>query len=353
MSDAEGSIENLEETRKSGTTLRIITGSYEHNLLCVALTRSHGANIFTRIFHFAPHTQSIRCLASSSRYLVSGSNDENIRLYDLQKRKELGTLMHHAGTILCLEFFKNKWLISGGGDGKVCLWRSKDWEIMAELKGHKGPVNDVSVHHTGKIALSVGEDKQVILWNLMTARKASAQKLPYIGRKIQWLPGSNKYVIGSDSKIALYNTSSKPVFEKTLPNQLQDLQVHSDYLVTCHTNGAISFYKIDTLDAESDPEFTLQGHAVRVKSISFLDNYMASVSSDGKIVVWDIEARDQIAVYSTGERLNCVVIVPDSVEEVIKRPSNETYSEAESDGGLTPIQRPKKKRKARVIIEKE
>jgi len=48
---------------------------------------------------------------------------------------------------------------------------------MATMKGHKGRVNGLSVHPTGKIAISVGKDKTLRLWNLMTGRKASATKL--------------------------------------------------------------------------------------------------------------------------------------------------------------------------------
>jgi len=45
------------------------------------------------------------------------------------------------------------------------------------MKGHKGRVNGICVHPTGKIAVSVGKDRALRLWNLMTGRKASNTKL--------------------------------------------------------------------------------------------------------------------------------------------------------------------------------
>lgn len=48
---------------------------------------------------------------------------------------------------------------------------------MATMKGHKGRVNGLCVHPTGKIAISVGKDRALRLWNLMTGRKASANKI--------------------------------------------------------------------------------------------------------------------------------------------------------------------------------
>jgi protein MAK11 len=72
--------------------------------------------------------------------------------------------------------------------------------------------------------------------------------------------------------------------------------------------------------------------------------YMVTISSDGKIVVWDlrVEVMDQVAVYSTGERLNVVSTVQESVEKAstmkpIYNPDEAskdvaTDSEYESDG---------------------
>lgn len=41
----------------------------------------------------------------------------------------------------------------------------------------RGRVNSLAIHPSGKIALSVSADKSAIVWNLMTARKASQNKL--------------------------------------------------------------------------------------------------------------------------------------------------------------------------------
>lgn len=201
--------------------LRVITGSYEHQLLCVSLSvdkqafahhkpgsdETKATNFFTPIFHFASHTASIRCVGNAKRYLVTGGNDEHIRLYDLQKRKEIGTLMHHEGSITCMEFVKSgKWLVSGGEDGKVLIWRTQDWEVLADMKGHKGPVNDISIHPSGKIALSVGRDRSLRLWNLMTGKNASVLKMGHEEPiQVCWNATGDKYVVGWQKKISIYD----------------------------------------------------------------------------------------------------------------------------------------------------
>ena len=126
---------------------------------------------------FSAHTGAIKCLAASDRYLVSGGSDEVIKIYDLKKRKDLGSLVQHNGAITSLQFYSRNHLLSASEDGTICIWRTRDWECMATMKGHKGRVNGICVHPTGKIAVSVGKDKALRLWNLMTGRKASNTKL--------------------------------------------------------------------------------------------------------------------------------------------------------------------------------
>ncbi|CAJ0632631.1 15379_t:CDS:2 [Entrophospora sp. SA101] len=115
------------------------------------------------------------CVAVSGRYLASGSTDEVIKLYNLKKRKELGSLLKHEGSITTLKFYNKTNMLSGSDDGLICIWRTKDWECLKNLKGHKGRVNSLDIHPTGKIALSVSIDKTVILWNLLNGIKAKGE----------------------------------------------------------------------------------------------------------------------------------------------------------------------------------
>ena len=83
------------------------------------------------------------------------------------------------------------------------------------MKGHKGRVNGMCVHPTGKIAVSVGKDKSLRLWNLMTGRKASVTKLGEgnhlaVGLMIEaydvkWNAAGDRYAILFDRRVVVYN----------------------------------------------------------------------------------------------------------------------------------------------------
>lgn len=368
---------------RPNTQFRIMVGSYEHNLLCLSLIMKGKAEpVFTPIFHFQAHALSIKSIDIAKRYLVTGSNDEHIRIYDLQKRKELGTLLSHQGTVTTLRFSKEgdkkptdtpevltdksgKWLLSGSEDGKIIIWRTKDWEMFGTLKGHLGRINDLDIHPSGKVAISVSTDNTIRLWNLMTAKKAAVLKirgrdhLGQAGEFVRWTSSGKHFAVGLLTQMFIYELAEeakllrKIQFKTTLMCMEMVTIGSTEYMVTGHSTGTIEFVEMKKLlDSEEpvEPDFVLLGHSNRVKGLAFYCSetetggipYLVSVSSDGKIVVWDVseEVRDQVAVYDSGERLNCIAVCGETVEkaDTMKRRYNEidgvdpSESEYETDG---------------------
>ncbi|QLL34164.1 hypothetical protein HG536_0G00210 [Torulaspora globosa] len=331
---------------------RIIVGSYEHNILCLSIDLSLSTPVFTPIFHFQAHTLSVKCLDISGRYLVSGSNDENIRIYDLQKRKELGTLLAHQGSITALKFSNRatdnqeetvsvsgkkapagKWLLSASEDNHVIVWRVKDWENFGTLKGHTARINDVDIHPSNRIAISVSEDHSIRLWNLMTVKKAAVLKLKNYSQNAQfvrWLGQDGAYFAAALlNKVLIYKTSTAKVHSEIDLGRLSVMHIErttidgEDYLAVGLSNGRVNFYTAKSLYEENikdvQPVFDLLGHTNRIKDFKFYENecgsYLVTIGSDGKVIVWDLNKREQLAVYDAGERLNCLAICDEATEK--------------------------------------
>lgn len=81
------------------------------------------------------------------------------------------------GSITHLSFPSRSHLISGSEDGTLCLFHARDWTALRVLRGHKARVNSVAVHPSGKIALSVGKDKTLRMWDLMRGKGVASTKL--------------------------------------------------------------------------------------------------------------------------------------------------------------------------------
>ena len=179
----------------------VVAGSYEKLLygLDGRVTSSESGYEFDLkpIFIFPAHVSSIKAVAASpngGKWLATGSSDEIVKVWDLARRKEIGGLMQHqgmcasivvddkltqprSGSITYLQFPSRSHLLSASEDGTLCLFHARDWTVLRSLKGHKGRVNSVAIHPSGKVALSVGLDKTLRMWDLMRGKGSASTKL--------------------------------------------------------------------------------------------------------------------------------------------------------------------------------
>jgi len=181
------------------STFMIVAGSYEKLLYGLEGSYASGSSnpSLKPVFIFPAHLACVKAVAASpgGKWLATGSEDEFIRVWDLRRRKEVGSLSQHSGeilrfpdrcTLICclmlgsitsLHFPTSSHLVSTSVDGTLALFRTSDWALLKSLKGHSGRVNHVDVHPTGRVALSVGKDQTLRMWDLMRGRGASSLPL--------------------------------------------------------------------------------------------------------------------------------------------------------------------------------
>jgi WD40 repeat protein len=69
-------------------------------------------------------------------------------------------------------------LLSGGADGALAIWRSGGgWEALKLMRGHRGAVNGLALHPSGRLALSVGHDVALRMWNMARGRCSYTARL--------------------------------------------------------------------------------------------------------------------------------------------------------------------------------
>jgi len=161
-----------------------------------------------------PHSGSVRCIAASKGGMVaSGSNDETIHVYNANTGRDVGSLMSHGGSVISLQFHGAKYLISGSEDNNVVVWKTKPkYEVLKTLRGHKGPVESVAMHPSGKIALSTGKDRTLKTWNLIKGRSAYVTNIKQEGSLVRWSPSGKYYaVIVGASGLRVYDVSTAGV----------------------------------------------------------------------------------------------------------------------------------------------
>ncbi|KAL3284662.1 hypothetical protein HHI36_018816 [Cryptolaemus montrouzieri] len=345
----------------------IIAGTYEEFL--IGYLCSIKENSVKQSFASHDHTSSIRTVAYSDQYLASGSADDRIIIYDLTTRKECNMLVHHSGTITCLQFTnEGRHLISGSSDGLLVITRVGNWQVEKIWdKAHKGlGIFDVAIHPSGKLALTLGADTTLRTWNLVKGRQAYAINLNSKSKdaksleKIVWDPDGIYFILYGGKYTEIWNIEDGGIFKFVKHDEkvTSCIWLNNDKILVGHENGQITVVTL-----EDCSKFSKIAHSSRVKSLAKYKDWIVSISSNGQFKIWS-ETLSELLMENTGCRPTCLCVVPtlkvkkeeitleeEKEEEII--PNNvkprviitEDSDEVESEEEKQTQKRPKKKRK--------
>ncbi|XP_068605161.1 p21-activated protein kinase-interacting protein 1-like [Brachionichthys hirsutus] len=306
--------------------LELVAGSYEQITFGYRVNTDEAKWTAQPNFTHHAHTASISAVAASERFTVTGSRDETIHLYDMKRRTEHGALLHHDGSITCLEFYGSSHLLSGGDDGLMCVWSTKKWECLKSIKAHQGSVTSLSVHPSGKLALTVGTDKTLRTWNLINGRSAFIKNIKQNAHIIRWSPDGDKYVAVVNNRVDVYDLESASVTGTiTNPTRISSLAFLNNAVLAVAADDDL--VRIHDLGRDKCLcEF--KAHETRVKALDsfIMDDYcvMVTASNDGFIKMWklymkeELESPTLLGEVNTSARLTCLAVwkpssVPSSV----------------------------------------
>eukprot|EP00038_Savillea_parva_P008332 m.176264 g.176264 ORF g.176264 m.176264 type:complete len:408 (+) comp14135_c0_seq1:169-1392(+) len=302
----------------------VTVGSYGHILYGydVEIGGSEAPKLVPR-YSYEAHVGSVTSVAIAGEILVSGGADEVVKVYDLKKRVERGNLMEHEATITALAFYGTSHLLSASEDGAIHVWDTSRWETLKVLHGHKGAVDSLSIHPSGKLALSVGRDYTLHVWNLIKGRKAYVSKIQGVSRQVMWVGTGASYAVVVNSEVLIYATDTGDLVRTlVLPAPIHSIAfydsgnrmvagVNSDTLYIVNTASG------DVIHAESD------AHEARVRNVAAFDRQgsgkeavIFTSSSDGNVKVWEVTEDedgtsidcDCVAKVHNGGRLTCMAV---------------------------------------------
>ncbi|KAI9635994.1 WD40-repeat-containing domain protein [Dioszegia hungarica] len=331
-------------------TFVVVAGSYEKLLYglegslpssSAAAGPDEGEGAGTKlepIFIFPAHLACVKAIAASpgGKWLATGSEDEFIKLWDLRRRREMGSLSQHTGSITSLHFPSSSHLVSTSVDGTIALFRTSDWACLKALKGHSGRVNYVDVHPTGRVALSVGKDMTLRMWDLMRGRGAASLALGTEAEIVRFSPLGTHFAVLFPKKVELYSLTLKLLHRIETKSRFNTLEFalipgaegeEEEVLCVGTEKGVVEVRKVEIADEdevkeedeEKEPEevetqpiggatldhvVSLVGHTNRIKSLSTLSQpvigsdpssisrtvLLSTVSSDGYINLYDLSS---------------------------------------------------------------
>jgi WD40 repeat protein len=117
------------------------------------------------------HTWAVLAVAFSpdGQILASGSDDNTIKLWDVNTGQLISTLVGHSWSVVALAFTPDgETLISASWDQTIKLWRVSTKAEIATLCGHEDSVNTIAINPVNQLIASGSRDKTIKLWGSVT-----------------------------------------------------------------------------------------------------------------------------------------------------------------------------------------
>ncbi|MBM0744079.1 caspase family protein [Phormidium sp. CLA17] len=165
---------------------------------------------------FQGHGSSVRSVAFSSdgKTLVSGSDDDTIRLWSLDGTPLGQPFQGHQDHVRSVAFSPDgQMIVSGSSDKTIRLWSLDGTPLGQPFQGHQNWVNSVAFSPDGQAIVSGSDDNTIRLWSLNGAPIGQ----PFQGHQgsvnsVAFSPDGKTVVSGSnDNTIRLWSLNGAPI----------------------------------------------------------------------------------------------------------------------------------------------
>jgi len=131
------------------------------------ILRSQKPVLTTNIGHAATVTSI--SVSSDDQYIVSGSDDMTIKLWDMSTGKLIRSCSGHTDKVNDAIFSSDdRYIISCSDDHSVKLWDVMTGKEIRSFAGHTGPVKAVDISSDNRYIVSGGMEDTIRLWDLST-----------------------------------------------------------------------------------------------------------------------------------------------------------------------------------------
>lgn len=198
-------------------------------------------------------------MTSDGHYVVSGCDDNTIKIWGVKDGKLLRTLQGHTDIVTSVAISPDgKYIVSGSGkrDGTIKVWKLINSNLINTIKGHSLLISSTAITPDGKYIVSGGWDNKIKIWELESGS---------LVKEFEEHEGNlNKEKEGFVNSVAI--------------------SPDGKYIVSGSGDNTIKVWRLE----DGSWVRTLNGHEGPILSvaISHGGKYIVSGSSDGTIRIW-------------------------------------------------------------------
>ncbi|KAM6075998.1 F-box/WD repeat-containing protein 7 isoform 1-T1 [Chlamydotis macqueenii] len=226
----------------------------------------------------------ITCLQFCGNRIVSGSDDNTLKVWSAVTGKCLRTLVGHTGGVWSSQMRDNI-IISGSTDRTLKVWNAETGECIHTLYGHTSTVRCMHLHE--KRVVSGSRDATLRVWDIETGQclhvlmghVAAVRCVQYDGRRV--VSGAYDFMVkvwDPETETCLHTLQGHT-------NRVYSLQFDGVHVVSGSLDTSIRVWDVET----GNCIHTLTGHQSLTSGMELKDNILVSGNADSTVKIWDIK----------------------------------------------------------------
>ncbi|KAI9325203.1 WD40-repeat-containing domain protein [Zopfochytrium polystomum] len=233
---------------------------------------------------YTGHDDAVYCIQFDPYWIVSGSRDRSIKIWDHRDQSCTRETRGHSGSVLCLQY-DDRQIVTGSSDSTIRIWDAATGACTAILRGHANPVLDVRFNRN--LIVSCSKDCTIKVWNRTTGALIRSLDGHHAAVNAVHMHGDHVVSASGDCIVKMWDLATGALVRDFVGHTrgLACVQFDGKLVVSGSNDKTIRVWNAATGACLR----VLEGHTELVRTLCFDGKRIVSGSYDLTIKVWDIE----------------------------------------------------------------
>ena len=239
---------------------------------------------------YSGHAGKVLCCCIVRGMLVSGSEDKAVKVWDLASGQLIDTLSEHKNAVLCIATDGKSIVYTGSVDHTVCMWCLERMELVTVMKKHTQPVLCLAFSITIGALITGGRDHDIGIWRTVRSEGGCRGKRRRGGSSRQQsaaadeAAGGERAGTGSRLGQGIPSVTSRIVWLKGHEAGVTCIETEAHMIATGSDDKSVRLWNA----LSGSCVRVLEPHGGPVSCIRIQGNLLLSGSFDGKVRLFDM-----------------------------------------------------------------